>query len=341
MKIRAYFLIALLSFGGTACKNGAVEPDAYGQFEASETIVSAEGNGKIVALTLEEGQTLNAGQVVGALDASNLTLQKEQLQASMEALGEKTLNAAPQLEVIRAQMQTTEQQVGALRAQIAVTKQQIENLEVEKRRVQNLIRENAATQKNLDDITGQIAVLQRQLAVQQEQIQAQESQLGIQRQQIQAQTETVNTQNRSILSEEAPLAKRIAQVEDQIAKTNIVNPVNGTVLVKYVNRDEIANFGKPLYKIADLSEMTLRAYVSATQLAKVKVGGTAKVVVDALNGEVKTLNGTVSWISPKAEFTPKTILTKEERANLVYAVKIRVPNPNGLLKIGMTSEVVF
>jgi HlyD family secretion protein len=349
-----YLIIGCMSLL-IGCGKTQTKSDAYGQFEATEVIVSSEATGKILRLDVEEGQNLTMGAIVGEIDASNLALQKEQLSANIEALHEKENDAAPQVAVIEAQMNTTHQQVATARQQlstineqIGVLRQQITNLEVEKHRTQNLIAANAATSKQLDDINGQIAVLQRQIEVQdaqrktqEEQIRTQEQQISVQQRQIAAQQATVSTQNRSILSEETPIQKRIAQLDDQIAKTNITNPLAGTVLVKYANADEVTAMGKPIYKLADLSQMTLRAYISATQLSKAKIGNTVKVQMDGENGQLKTLTGTISWISPRAEFTPKTILTQEERVNLVYAIKVRVANPDGLIKIGMPGEVMF
>jgi HlyD family secretion protein len=150
----------------------------------------------------------------------------------------------------------------------------------------------------------------------------------------------VATQNRSILSESKPLAKRVAQLEDQLKKANIINPASGTVITKYAEEGEVTSAGKALYKIADLSTMTLRAYITGTQLSQVKLGQGVKVLVDDGDKKYKEFTGTITWISDKAEFTPKTIQTKDERANLVYATKIKVKN-DGYLKIGMYGEVKF
>jgi HlyD family secretion protein len=146
-------------------------------------------------------------------------------------------------------------------------------------------------------------------------------------------------QKSGLLAEVLPLQKQVAQLDDQLAKCHIVNPLDGTVLVKYAEPSEVAAFGKPLYKIADLATMTLRAYVAGDQLARVKIGQDVKVLVDAAEGQQQEFAGKIRWISPKAEFTPKVIQTKEERVNLVYAVKISVANAEGALKIGMPAEV--
>ena len=162
--------------------------------------------------------------------------------------------------------------------------------------------------------------------------------MSVTQQQINVQKNNIATQNRSILSETEPLNKRIAQLKDQEQRANIVNPTTGTVISKYAEAGEVTSAGKALYKIADLSELNLRAYVTGVQLPTIKLGQQVKVMIDEGAKKYKEYNGTIIWISDKAEFTPKTIQTKEERANLVYAIKVRVKN-DGFLKIGMYGEV--
>lgn len=294
----------------TACKNGNGNADASGTFEANEVIVSAESSGKLISFTVEEGQLIAKDSVVGTVDATNISLQKEQVESSIQALGEKTVDVSPQVKL--------------LEDQLAVQQSQLNNLLHEQGRIQNLLKQDAATGKQLDDINAQVDVAKRSM--------------NVTRQQIQVQQNNVATQNRSILSEGKPLQKRVAQLEDQLKKTTIVNPVAGTVLTKYAEQGEITSTGKALYKIADLSTITLRAYITGTQLSQVKLGQTVKVLVDDGAKKYKEFAGTITWISDKAEFTPKTIQTKEERANLVYATKIKVKN-DGYLKIGMYGEV--
>jgi HlyD family secretion protein len=203
--------------------------------------------------------------------------------------------------------------------QLAALREQLKLAHAERERIANLVKAQAATQKQLDDIEGQLSVLNRQ-------IQATESSLTI----------TSNGLN----EETSPLKIQVEQLDDQIAKCRIVNPVKGTVLMKYAEENEITATGKPLYKIADLSEIILRAYVTGSQFAGIKTGQTVKVLVDAADGNYREYSGKLEWISDKAEFTPKTIQTKDERANLVYAIKIKVKN-DGVLKIGMYGEVKF
>lgn len=201
--------------------------------------------------------------------------------------------------------------------QIEATKQEIANQERERDRQIRLIKANAGNQKHLDDIVGRVDVLNGQL-------QAQQSSLSIANNSINEQAEVIDVQ--------------IAQVADQLNKCKITSPIDGTVLVKYAEMGELANVGKPLFKIADVNKMILRAYITANQLSQVKLGQRVKVYIDADDSSYKEYQGVVEWISDKAEFTPKTIQTKDERANLVYAIKINVIN-DGMIKIGMYGEV--
>lgn len=203
--------------------------------------------------------------------------------------------------------------------QLAAIREQMQTAEKEKKRVENLLKSDAATQKQLDDLNAQLQLLQKQYDA---------TQSGL----------TVTT--RSLQSETMPLRAQLEQVEDQLKKSKIINPVEGTVLTEYAVENEMATMGKALYKVANLSTLTLRAYLSGNQLSSVKLGQQVDVLIDAADGGYKTYPGTISWVSDKAEFTPKTIQTKEERANLVYAMKVAVKN-DGYLKLGMYGEVKF
>jgi HlyD family secretion protein len=306
---KIYFL-SILAFVIASCNNNKNQFDASGNFEASEVIVSSETGGKILTLTVKEGDTASANTIVGTIDAENIHLQKEQIEASVSALSEKTADASANVQL--------------LREQLAVQQSQLNNLQYEQKRVDNLVKQDAATSKQLDDINAQIDVVKKQM--------------NVTRQQINVQLNNTSQQNRTILSERKPLQKRAEQLQDQLKRANIVNPINGTVLTKYTEAGEITSPGKALYKIADLSTMKLRAYVSGAQLSQIKLGQQVKVYIDKGKNEYTELPGTISWISDKAEFTPKTIQTKEERANLVYAIKVDVKN-NGYVKIGMYGEV--
>lgn len=310
LRLFTTFLLALLLF---ACQTSAPKADAYGNFEADERIVSAEASGRILALDIEEGQNLQAEAIVGAIDSVQLVLKREQLLAAIRAVAAKSPAIGAQLAVFDKQM--------------ATVRQQLATLDREKRRLENLVKSDAATPKQLDDLNAQIEAAQRQMDVLHEQQTATNAALTIQK--------------GGLLAEIAPLQKQIEQLDDQIAKCRITVPTDGTVLVKYAEAGEVTTFGKPLFKIADMSTVTLRAFVAGDQLAEVKVGQPVKVAIDAGDGKQRDFTGRVQWISPKAEFTPKIVQTKEERVNLVYAVKISVQNPDGVLKIGMPGEVRF
>ncbi len=306
--LSSLLLLGLLA----ACNKKGNQFDATGTFEATEVIVSSELSGKILTLTVNEGDTVSANKIVGTVDAEGIALQKEQVEASIGTLSEKTADVTPQVKL--------------LQDQLAVQQSQLNNLIHEQQRIEKLVAQDAATGKQLDDMTAQIDVVKKQMSVTKQQIAVQQS--------------NVSTQNRAVLSESKPLQKRVAQLDDQLKRANIINPINGTILTKYAEAGELTSTGKALYKIADLSTLKLRAYVTGDQLSQIKLGQTVKVMVDAGKDQYKEMSGSITWISDKAEFTPKTIQTKEERANLVYAIKVDVKN-DGYLKIGMYGEVMF
>jgi HlyD family secretion protein len=279
-----------------SCGNTENEFDATGTFEAVETIVPAQANGIIKEFKIEEGQDLNAGQVIGYIDTMQLSLKKKQLEAQISAVLSKKPNVS---------------------TETAALHEDLKQAKREKQRLENLVKADAATQKQLDDAGTHVDVVQKKIAA----------------------LQTSLAHSTSSLSGEAlALKAQIDQINDQLAKSNIINEVNGNVIEKYAEVNEMASNGKALYKIADLSTITLRVYITGGQLAKIKTGQKVKVFVDADAGNYKNYVGTIEWISNKAEFTPKTIQTKEERANLVYAVKIKVKN-DGMLKIGMYGEI--
>ncbi|MBK9730350.1 MAG: HlyD family efflux transporter periplasmic adaptor subunit [Chitinophagaceae bacterium] len=289
------FSISVLLF---SCKNENSNHDASGTFEATETIISAEATGKILAFDISEGDVIKQGQQVGYIDSTQLHLSKMQLTQSQKAI----LSGRPDV-----------------KTQIEALQNELDNAVIDKKRMENLVKGEVASQKQLDDANTRIAVLQSKIA-------AQKSVLHTTTTTLDEQGNTVQTQ--------------LAQVEDQLRKCRIINPVNGTVLTKYANTFEMTAAGKPLYKIADLTVIELRAYITNDQFANIKLGQKVKVNVDDGNDKLRSYDGTIDWINNKAEFTPKSIQTKDERANMVYAIKIRVQN-DGLLKIGMYGEVVF
>lgn len=194
------------------------------------------------------------------------------------------------------------------------------NLEREKKRLENLLEDGAATSKQLDDVKGQLAVVDRQM---------------------QAHLTQLADANRSIESEIGPILAQMEIIDEQLKRCKIHNPISGRVLTTFVRENEMAGMGRPLYKIADTREMNLRVYVSGNQLPELKIGQEVRVAVDTPSDSLRSMKGKISWISDEAEFTPKVIQTREERVNLVYALKVKVPNPEGKLKIGMPAEVFF
>lgn len=276
-----------------SCNNRHQRADAYGNFEAVETVISAESNGRILMLSVNEGEVLRAGDTTGLIDTTDLHYRRLQMLAQRRAVAGKASNISAQAEVYR---------------------QQKANLMTDKRRIENLLKEEAATPKQFDDISGAIEVIDRQI-------------------------ETVKSQLGNLADELAVIDAQLAQVGEALKRCYIINPVSGTVLNRFAEAGEIAAFGKPLYKIADLKTMDLRVYISGDMLSQVKTGQEAEVLIDTPEGPA-SLTGKVTWISPSAEFTPKIIQTREERVNLVYAVKLSVTN-DGSLKISMPAEVNF
>jgi HlyD family secretion protein len=200
-------------------------------------------------------------------------------------------------------------------SQVRVQEQQKKNMLVDKERVENLFKDGAATQKQMDDITGGLDLLDQQILA-------------------------TKVQKEAASAEMATLETQVKQVEETLSKCFIISPLTGTVLVKFAETGEITAMGKPICKMANLDELELKVYISGDQLPYLKIGQAVEVLIDRNQKEFTKLQGTVSWISSKAEFTPKTIQTKKERVNLVYAAKVRVPN-DGILKIGMPGEINF
>lgn len=282
----------------SGCGKETTESDAQGTFEATEVIVSAEANGKLLDLSIEEGQAVKRGETVGKVDTTSLYLNKLQLLQNQKAILAGRQNVNTQLESLR---------------------KELANAVADQKRIENLVKGQVASQKQLDDSNLRIEVLKAKIA-------SQESML--------------NTGNTALSEQSKTIAAQLNVIDDQLRRCRVVNPVDGTVLTKYSEAYEMTGIGKPLYKVADLSEVILRAYISNDQQSKVKIGQKVKILVDDGNDAMRNYEGTIQWVNDKAEFTPKTIQTKDERANLVYAVKIAVKN-DGLLKIGMYGEVVF
>ncbi|OFX38704.1 MAG: hypothetical protein A2X08_13095 [Bacteroidetes bacterium GWA2_32_17] len=226
-----------------------------------------------------------------------------------------TTNTWLKLKQLQAQKSTIQSKVQNVISQINVQEQQKANLNYEKKRIEKLLKDKAVPEKQLDDINNAIALIDKQI-------------------------ELIKTLNQAVFSELDGMDYQIKQVQDQIRRSYLINPINGTVLEKYVEQSEMVVPGKAIYKIANLDEIILRAYVSEKQLANAILNKTASVFFDDGKGELKEVNGTISWISSQSEFTPKIIQTRDERQNLVYAIKVKVKN-DGSIKIGMPGEMKF
>ncbi len=323
--MKKYILLTII-FSLASCNNSDNNYDASGTFEADEIFVTAKANGTILNLNVEEGQTLKLNEKVGEIDPKSLELQKDQIVANIDAIEQKTNSSLPQIQVLQSQ-------ISGQSANVGVLQEQLQNAVRERNRTANLVAKDAATKKQLDEANGQIKVIQKQ-------IYAAQSQLSILQQQISTAKENVSIQNRAILSERKPTEKKVAQIDEQLKNNTIESPISGMVLTKYLNQGEFAVVGKPIFKMANLDLMTLKSFITGDQIPLIKIGQKVTVLIDAGEGKTKELPGTIYWISSKAEFTPKTIQTKNERVNLVYAVKIHVKN-DGYLKIGMYGDVKF
>nr|WP_319399090.1 HlyD family efflux transporter periplasmic adaptor subunit [uncultured Carboxylicivirga sp.] len=293
MKIK-YALIMVVVLLASACSNGDDASDAYGNFEATDKLISSEVSGRVLRLKVDEGQQLKQGDLIALIDTVQLTIKRNQLFASRKA-------ALSKIDQVKASM-------GVLNAQKEVVKKDLQ-------RVSNMYKENAATIKQLDDLQGQEQVMDKQL-------------IG-----YRAQIESIN-------AEVAVTDAQLTEIEDQLRRCSLIMPSDGTVLQKFVEQGEIAVMGKPVIKVADLNQMYLRAFVSGSQLPNIKIGQKVVVRFDKSEDSNQTMNGTISWISSLAEFTPKIVQTKEERVDLVYAIKVAIEN-DGRVKIGMPGEVKF
>jgi HlyD family secretion protein len=292
--IKKVQIIALALLATAACKNGEKKSDAFGNFEATETIVSSESAGRILEMKVKEGSELAQGQTIALIDTTELYLKKKQTEAQLAATETKRQNVT---------------------SQISVLKEQKKNIQTNVDRITKMFAEKSATQQQFDDITGQANVIDRQIA-------------------------STNTQFQLIGSEAEVVKRQLDLLNEQLSKCKIASPGKGTVLETYLETGELASPGKAILKMADLSSLELKVYVSGAQLVNVKLGNDVKVLIDAGVKEMQLRTGKVTWISSESEFTPKIIQTKEERVKLMYAVKVLVPN-DGTLKIGMPGEVVF
>jgi HlyD family secretion protein len=326
--------IAMLAIG--ACQR-RVEPDAYGNVEAVEVVVGAEATGRLVSYSVVEGNKLAAGAVVGAIDTTQLTLEQAQLAAQRTATASRGNEVEQQIQGLEAQRSATAAQRDAARAQRDALVSQHEIAKRNYERTNRLFAQQAATAQQVDQAERDYRVLGDQIKAQDEQIRAAERQMTAQAEQVQA----ARAQQQTVKNQVAAADAQVSQVDERIRKSQVTSPIAGTVLTTYARAGEVVQAGQPLFKMATLDEVDVRAYVTQPQLAAIRIGQEARVTVDSGPNQHLTLPGTVTWISSDAEFTPTNIQTREERADLVYAVKIHLANQNGVLKIGMPADVQF
>lgn len=277
-----------------SCGSDNEKADAYGNFEATEILISSEANGKIIYSTIEEGKYFDNAGIAVIVDTTELQLKKNQLLAQRRMIQQKT---------------------NIYNSQLQVYQQQKDNINIDKQRIEKMLKDGAATQKQMDDINANIKLIDKQ-------------------------ENTVKVQNATVIEELNSIDAQIASIDYSIQKSKVIIPSQSTILEKYAEQGELISLGKPICKIANLNDMILKAYFTGEQLSQIKVGDEVNVRIDSLNNSYMTVKGQITWISPYSEFTPKIIQTKEERVNLVYAVKIRVKN-NGMFKIGMPGEVMI
>ena len=286
--------VALLATITVACHR-APEPDAYGSFEATEVVVSAQTAGQVQQFTPVEGMRLERGATVALVDTTQLSLEQRQLSAQREAVGARSAEVGEQLRVLEVQREIAQRSW---------------------ERTQRLFAGHAATAQQLDQAERDVRVLG-------------------------AQIDASRAQRRSVGLDASATEARVAQVRDRLSKGAVVNPQAGVVLATYARVGEVVQGGQPLYKIADLDTLVLRAYVSETQLATFRIGQQVQVHVDRGDSGLATMPGTITWVAAKSEFTPTPVQTRDGRSDLVYAVKVRVANRDGLLKIGMPADLTL
>jgi HlyD family secretion protein len=292
MKNISLVIIAIILLAG--CKNKTGEADAYGNFEATEVIISAETNGRILRFDEREGAIIKKGSELALIDTTFLNLQLGEIDAGIKSVMTR---------------------IGTINAKNDVLNQQIENNRINISRIEKMLKDDAATVKQLDDLTGQEAVLRKQIIAN-------------------------NTQKISVAAELSVNNSKRATLLEQLRRSSVKSPLTGTLIEKYVEAGEITSAGKPLAKIADMSVIKLKAYVSGAQIGKIKTGQQCTVRIDDGSKGFRSFTGTISYVSEKAEFTPKIIQTKDERVTLVYAVNIDIIN-DGSLKAGMPGEAIF
>ena len=338
--MKKLLLLAIGVLMVASCGKDKQDYDATGTFEATEITVSAESAGQLKTFNISEGQVLNNGVTVGQIDARQLTLKRNQLATNNEQLAATHGQLDANKRQLAANKQATSSRQLDLKKQVAAIRQQIVNQKRERQRFTELLKDGAVARKQVDDIDYQLQVLKKQLAATEEQIASQNAALADQNKGITAQMEGIDAQQAVVNAQQAGVRSQQAQIDDQIAHTFIKSPITGTVLEKYAEAGEFVAVGKPLFKVANMKRMFIRAYITSEQLKNIRLGQKVKVMADYGKGQKKVYNGVITWISSRSEFTPKTIVTDDERAALVYAIKIQFQN-DGYVKIGMYGEVKF
>jgi len=338
--MKKLLLLAIGALMAASCGKDKQDYDATGTFEATEITVSAESSGQLKSFNISEGQVLNNGVTVGQIDPRQLTLKRNQLATNNEQLVATHGQLAANKRQLAANKQATSSRQLDLKKQVAAIRQQIMNQQRERQRFTELLKDGAVARKQVDDIDYQLQVLKKQLAATEEQIASQNAALADQNKGITAQMEGIDAQQAVVNAQQAGVRSQQAQIDDQIAHTFIKSPITGTVLEKYAEAGEFVALGKPLFKVANMKRMFIRAYITSAQLKNIRLGQKVKVMADYGKGQKKAYNGVITWISSRSEFTPKTIVTDDERADLVYAIKIQFQN-DGYVKIGMYGEVKF
>jgi HlyD family secretion protein len=308
----ASVLACLLLLAG--CSESA-PPDAHGNFEADEVTVSSEVDGQLLRFTVEEGDRLPAAPLGRAAPEAVLPRPEQAERSGVVGLVDTTRLSLQRRE-LRARRQSVRSRMRSVRAEVDVLAEQLRAARRELERMRTLRQGDAATARRVDRAEDEVRVLEKRI-------------------------DATRTQTASLRSEIEAINERIAQVNERIQKSRILNPIAGTVLTTHVEKGEVVRAGEPLYTIAALDTLTLRAYVSGAQLSSVRIGQQARVLFDDGPESQQARPARVTWVADEAEFTPTPIQTKEERVDFVYAVKLRVPNPDGALKIGMPGDVVF
>ena len=327
-------LLALMAQAGCAKR---AEPDAYGNVEATEVVVGAEASGRLVTYTAAEGAAVRAGAVVGTIDATQLGFERDQLAAQQTATKSRVNEVRQQTAALESQRGSAVAQRDAAKAQRDALATQLEIAGRAHERTRRLFDQHAATAQQLDQAERDQRVLGNQIAAQDAQIQAQERQIAAQADLVRG----ARALEQTVAAQVAGAGAQMSQAGERIRKTEVRNPIDGTVLTTYANAGEVVQAGQPLYRVANLTSMEVRAYVTEPQLSVIRLGQEARVSIDSVGGQRQSLSGSISWISARAEFTPTPIQTREERVDMVYAIKIRVANGNGILKIGMPVDVQF